>query len=719
MMNILESISDTGLEIIPQKAQNKSRTNKADKRKHKKNIPGWKEYVEPYQDQAHFWHSIWVSAGKPINTELHNLMKKTRNEYHFKIRKCKRLEKLIINRKLIENCFENDLDIFAEIKKARKTPPEIVNFIDGSTGDEIPNTFGTVYSELFNRIDDDHNLKSIKEEINRNLSETELKEIEKIDKDIIKEALNKIKTNKSDPVFDFSSDFLKNGPDLLYEQLANIMQQFLIHGYISEILLLATLVPIVKDKLSDLTTSKNYRSIAISSLLLKLLDHIIIILYGDKLKFDEFQFGYQENISASLCSWIALETISLYQRQGTTVYGCFMDCTKAFDTVQQSKFFTKLLEAKIPSVIIRLLIHIYRKQTADVRWQGKYSTEFKLSNGVRQGSVLSPILFCFYMNGLFNLLKKSKNGCVIGPHYSGVFGYADDLFLICPSRGGLQEMLNITQRYAEEHNIGFSTNPIPKKSKTKGLIFKSKTDKSEKEPVKLKLCENQLPWVSGAKYLGNFWTNEVNGLLDDILQKRARNIERNCELNQEFWFAHPDLRCKLNRIYNSSYPGSVLWDLTSDNVKTLVNSWSVSVRQMWNLPREAHKIFIEPLGGIHAKTMHYTRFLKFIESILKGNKAAPIYLFETIKNNTQTVTGRNIRAILNETEKRCIEQVTVTELKEIIKLKALPDEEKWKVTCMRELTNVKQNNFCIVNNQGNDFFTKKELDFLISDLATS
>ena len=156
-----------------------------------------------------------------------------------------------------------------------------------------------------------------------------------------------------------------------------------------------------------------------------------------------------------------------------------------------------------------------------------------------------------------------------------------------------------------------------------------------------------------------------------------------------------------------------------DNVNSIINSWSVSVRQMWNLPRQAHRIFIEPLGGIHAKTMLYTRFLKFIDSIWRGTKLAPIYLLETIKNNTQTITGRNIRLILNETEKRHIEEVTINELKEKIKLKPLPEEEEWKVTCIKELTNVKQNKFCIEDDQGNDFFSKKELDFLISNLAIS
>ena len=82
-----------------------------------------------------------------------------------------------------------------------------------------------------------------------------------------------------------------------------------------------------------------------------------------------------------------------------------MDCTKAFDTVQHSKLFQKLVDAGLPSIIIRLLISIYQDQEANVRWRSGVSDNFKIKNGVRQGAILSPIIFCFYMNDLFGELR--------------------------------------------------------------------------------------------------------------------------------------------------------------------------------------------------------------------------------------------------------------------------------------------------------------------------
>ena len=111
-------------------------------------------------------------------------------------------------------------------------------------------------------------------------------------------------------ISNFSSDFLKNGPDILIYHLEVMIKSFLIHGHVPEILLLATLVPIVKDKLGDLCSSANYRSIAISSIILKLMDWLIINIYEHLLKFDQSQFGFQELSSTTLCSCGVFKTIN-------------------------------------------------------------------------------------------------------------------------------------------------------------------------------------------------------------------------------------------------------------------------------------------------------------------------------------------------------------------------------------------------------------------------
>ena len=68
---------------------------------------------------------------------------------------------------------------------------------------------------------------------------------------------------------------------------------------------------------------------------------------------------------------------------------------------------------------------------------------FDTQNGVRQGGVLSPILFCVYMDELFTRIRKSGYGCHVGHISYAVFGYADDVKLLSPTIRGLQKLLEM------------------------------------------------------------------------------------------------------------------------------------------------------------------------------------------------------------------------------------------------------------------------------------
>ena len=173
----------------------------------------------------------------------------------------------------------------------------------------IEEHFAGLYKTLYNSVDEQDTLQDVASIIDSKISNNCKEEIKKITPDIIKEAVSRIRPQKSDPVFNFTSDCLKNAPQSLYAHISNIIKNFLIHSHVSTVLLLSTLVPIIKDKLGNLCTSKNYRSIAISSLFLKIVDWVIILLYGDSLKLNDLQFAYQPNCSTNMCTWLVVETI--------------------------------------------------------------------------------------------------------------------------------------------------------------------------------------------------------------------------------------------------------------------------------------------------------------------------------------------------------------------------------------------------------------------------
>ena len=202
-------------------------------------------------------------------------------------------------------------------------------------------------------------MKQLFKQVNDNINLSDLHDVQKITPQVVKDAAKCLKDGKTDPSIDVTSECFKNCPDILYTLLSYILRSFLIHGHITIFLLLATLVPIIKNKLGSISTLKNYRSIAISSLILKLLDRITLSLFSSKLGLDELQFAYQEGASTSMCTWAVLETVGYFLRNGSDVYTCQTDMTKAFDMVRHSLLFCKLINAGFPKIFIRIFMFIY------------------------------------------------------------------------------------------------------------------------------------------------------------------------------------------------------------------------------------------------------------------------------------------------------------------------------------------------------------------------
>ena len=212
--------------------------------------------------------------------------------------------------------------------------------------------------------------------------------------------------------------------------------------------------------------------------------------------------------------------------------------------------------------------------------------------------------------------------------------------------------MKICEEFVNEHNLQFSTNPIVKKSKTKCVAFLRKN--RILKPIKLN--GNNLPWIDSPEtviHLGNTIENNGNFLSKDIKIKRAKYINRNNELNQEFYFADPETKMKINSIYNMSFSGSSLWDLFSDDVISLENTYNLSLKIMWDIPRETHRYFIEHLSEHrHIKFILLKRFLRFLKQIEKSSKSAIKSLLSICKNDCRSITGKNLRKIMLMCDKR-------------------------------------------------------------------
>ena len=148
--------------------------------------------------------------------------------------------------------------------------------------------------------------------------------------------------------------------------------------------------------------------------------------------------------------------ISRYCFNGSNVFGCFLDASKAFDRVCHLTLFNKLLERNLPPAIVRLLFSWYSDQKSSVLWNKSLSHKFSVSNGVRQGGVLSPILFIVYIDDLLTRLESKAIGCHWSHHFVSAVGYADDIVLLAPSASALKIMLNTCCQFAKDHNLLFN-----------------------------------------------------------------------------------------------------------------------------------------------------------------------------------------------------------------------------------------------------------------------
>ena len=88
-----------------------------------------------------------------------------------------------------------------------------------------------------------------------------------------------------------------NGTSLLYKSLSILFSSMIYHGFAPQAFICANIIPIPKGSKASLTSSDKYRSIAISSVIGKILDHVIIDRLSDCLKTSDYQFGFKSNFN--------------------------------------------------------------------------------------------------------------------------------------------------------------------------------------------------------------------------------------------------------------------------------------------------------------------------------------------------------------------------------------------------------------------------------------
>ncbi|VDI13436.1 Hypothetical predicted protein [Mytilus galloprovincialis] len=176
-----------------------------------------------------------------------------------------------------------------------------------------------------------------------------------------------------------------------------------------------------------------------------------------------------------------------------SLYLATVDVQSAFDVVQHTILLDKLLDRGTHPDIWLLIKDFYSGLTSKVKWQGEFSDSFNIQQGVRQGGILSTHLYKIFVEDLLKELEENSLGFILGTIYCGAPTCADDVALLSSNPEELQVMLNILQRYANQHQ--YTIHP------TKSKIIHYKSSKNP-EPYSWNMSGKEISASEETVHLG-------------------------------------------------------------------------------------------------------------------------------------------------------------------------------------------------------------------------
>ena len=166
------------------------------------------------------------------------------------------------------------------------------------------------------------------------------------------------------------------------------------------------------------------------------------------------------------------------------------------------------------------------------------SSSFSVSNGVRQGGVLSPYLFAVYLDSLLVFLW-----CWLLLAFVVAFCYADDVVLLAPCASALRKMLSICSSYANSHGLSFNA------EKTQLICFSKSPHQDRKDIIYFNDVE--LIFSDHVLHLGHLLSSDLNDKQDIVRVIKDVNYKANLIL-YAFRYLHPFLLTSLQDLYTVS-----------------------------------------------------------------------------------------------------------------------------------------------------------------------
>ena len=289
-----------------------------------------------------------------------------------------------------------------------------------------------------------------------------------IDMEELKSASSILKPGKAVGADNLSNEMISSLVETHPKLILKLFNSILTTSEVVPEWLMGLIVPIYKK--GDKSDPSNYRGITLMSCLGKL---FLSILNNRLMKFTiennilhKSQLGFVPGNRTSDAHIIINNLIQKYCfKTNSKIFSCFVDFSKAFDSIPRDILLNKLLSHNIKGKFFNIIRNIYMNDTSRIKIQNQCTETFEISKGVRQGCVLSPLLFNIFLSDLVKNLSLKEGKVKIADTEIASIVWADDIVLLAENEGGLQQMLNVLDAYCQENKLDINT------AKTKCMTF--------------------------------------------------------------------------------------------------------------------------------------------------------------------------------------------------------------------------------------------------------
>ena len=474
-------------------------------------VPGFNDYLKDLHDSARNSYLVWKQNGKPRGDDTDMDMRTTRLRFKYALRQCRCDEEQNRTDALARSLHCKDTtDFWKGVRGIKDSRVPLATKVGDAVGDaNITKLWQDHFSALLNSVQNEGSKPFVCESIDHDMHNEDTIVITAPD---VRECLKTIKLGKAAGLDGLAAEHFVFSHSIICVHLSLLFTSILIHGYLPASLMKSAIVPILKNRQGDTSDKNNYRPIAIVTAISKIFELCLMNLIESHLITKDNQFGFKKKHSTELCIFTVKSVIKYYNLYNSPVYSCFLDASKAYDRVSHWALFKKLLKRSNSVIIVRILMFWYSKQEICIKWGNETSTCFTITNGVRQGGILSPTLFSIYMDDLSFILSESGIGCHIDDLCINHVFYADDLCLMAPCAIALQELIGLCYEYSVDIDLNFNA------TKSYCVAFTPKLYKLALPSLHI----NHLPisYTDSIKYLGYIFTSDNSDDAEMLRQMR-------------------------------------------------------------------------------------------------------------------------------------------------------------------------------------------------------